>query len=201
MPSYLPRNRLDALVDGILAITMTLLVFGLRLPDDIHGDLFGALGALRPKIVSWVVSFLILALCWQRHVSDFRNVAHVDGRLFRLIVLWLLVTSVVPFTTTLIGEHDELLQSHIVYAVNIVAIQLIAVLRNLHLRAHPSLFTDGKAEGHAVGWVSALIIGLSALASVGLALVRPTYASLAYLLIWPASVLANRLRPQAQPAG
>ncbi|UVK46266.1 DUF1211 domain-containing protein [Mesorhizobium sp. AR07] len=195
-PSYLPRNRLDALVDGILAITMTLLVFGLRLPDDIHGNLFGALGELRPKIVSWVVSFLILALCWQRHVSDFRNVGHIDGRLFRLVVLWLLVTSVVPFTTTLIGEHDELLQSHIVYAVNIVAIQLVAVLRDLHLKALPALFLDGKAEGHEVGWRPALIIGLSALASIALAFVRPTYASLAYLLIWPLTLLANRLRPR-----
>jgi uncharacterized membrane protein len=193
-PSQLPRNRLDALVDGILAITMTLLVFGLRLPDDIHGDLFGALGELRPKIVSWVVSFLILALCWQRHVTDFRQVGHIDGRLFRLVVLWLLVTSVVPFTTTLIGEHDELLQSHIVYAVNITAIQLVAVLRDLHLRAHPELFVDGKAEGHEVGWRPALIIGLSALASVALAFVRPTEASLAYLLIWPLTLLANRLR-------
>lgn len=193
-PSHLPRNRLDALVDGILAITMTLLVFGLRLPDDIHGDLFGALGDLRPKIVSWVVSFLILALCWQRHVIDFRQVGHVDARLFRLVVLWLLVTSVVPFTTTLIGEHDELLQSHIVYAVNITAIQLAAVLRDLHLKAHPELFVDGKAEGHEVGWRPALIIGLSALASVGIAFWRPTDASLAYLLIWPLTLLANRLR-------
>ncbi|UVK51880.1 DUF1211 domain-containing protein [Mesorhizobium sp. AR02] len=192
--SQLPRNRLDALVDGILAITMTLLVFGLPLPDDIHGNLFGALGELRPKIVSWVVSFLILALCWQRHVIDFRQVGHVDGRLFRLVVLWLLVTSVVPFTTTLIGEHDELLQSHIVYAVNIIAIQLVAVLRDLHLKAHPELFVDGKAEGHEIGWRPALIIGLSALASVALAFWRPTEASLAYLLIWPLTLLANRLR-------
>ena len=195
-PSYLPRNRLDALVDGILAITMTLLVFGLRLPDDIHGDLFGALGALRPKIVSWVVSFLILALCWQRHVKDFRQVGHIDGRLFRLVVLWLLVTSVVPFTTTFIGEHSDLLQSHIVYAVNITAIQLVAVLRNLHLRAHPALFSDGKAEGHDISWRPALIVGVSALACVAVAFVRPGDASIAYILIGPLSLFVNWLRPQ-----
>ena len=195
-PSYLPRNRLDALVDGILAITMTLLVFGPKLPDDIHGDLFGALTKLRPTIVSWVVSFLILALCWQRHVRDFRQVGHVDGRLFRLVVLWLLVTSVVPFTTTFIGEHSDLLQSHIVYAVNITAIQLVAVLRNLHLRAHPALFSDGKAEGHDIGWRPALIVGVSALASVAVAFVRPGDASIAYILIWPLSLFVNWLRPQ-----
>jgi uncharacterized membrane protein len=194
--SYLPRNRLDALVDGILAITMTLLVFGLKLPDDIHGDLFGALATLRPTIVSWVVSFLILALCWQRHVKDFRQVGHIDGRLFRLVVLWLLVTSVVPFTTTFIGEHSDLLQSHIVYAVNITAIQLVAVLRNLHLRAHPALFSDGKAEGHDIGWRPALIVGVSALASVAVAFVRPGDASIAYILIWPLSLFVNWLRPQ-----
>lgn len=193
-PFHLPRNRLDALVDGILAITMTLLVFGLSLPDDIHGDLFGALGELRPKIISWVVSFLILALCWQRHVIDFRQVRHVDGLLFRMVVLWLLVTSLVPFTTTLIGEHDELLQSHVIYAINITAIQLVAVMRDLHLKAHPELFVDGKAEDHEVGWRPALIIGLSASASVGIAFWRPTDASLAYLLIWPLTLLASRLR-------
>lgn len=196
MQHYLPRPRLDALVDGILAISMTLLVFGLRLPDDMHGDLFAALGTMRPKLISWVVSFLILAFCWQRHVTDFRDVGHIDGRLFRLVILWLLVTSLVPFTTTLIGEHDELLQSHIVYAINIFAIQVMVVLRDLHLKAHPGLFLDGKAENHRVGWRPALIIGVCALASVALALVRPTEASIAYLLIWPLTWLANRLWPQ-----
>lgn len=70
------------------------------------------------------------------------------------------------------------------------------MLRNLHLRAHPALFSDDRAEGYDIGWRPALIIGVSALASVAVAFVRPGDASIAYILIWPRSPLANRLRPR-----
>lgn len=189
-----PRHRLDALVDAVLAITMTLLVLELRLPEDIHGDLVAALSGLTPKIISWIVSFLILAVCWHSHVVNFRHVEHIDTRLFWLVTLWLLITSVLPFTSSLIGEHNGLPLSHILYAANIVAIQAAALLRNWHLRRHPALFRDGSAEGHEIGWVRAIAITIAAAGSIVLGYHRPDYASLAYLAIGPVAALLKRLQ-------
>ncbi len=193
---FIPRHRLDALVDAVLAITMTLLVLELRVPEEIHGNLFGALNELTPKIVSWVVSFLILAICWYSHVVNFRAIEHISARLFWLVTLWLMVTSIIPFTSALIGEHGELPQSHIVYAANIIAIQAVVVLRNVYLRRHPQLFKDGKATGHPIGSIRAVAITLAALASVALGYWASDYASLAYLAIGPFSAIMRRFQPR-----
>jgi uncharacterized membrane protein len=198
-PDFIPRHRIDALVDAVLAITMTLLVLELRLPEQIQGDVFGAINELTPQIVAWVVSFLILAVCWHGHVVNFRAIEHIDARLFWLVTLWLLVTSVIPFSSSLIGVHNELAQSHIVYAINIIAIQAAVVLRNLYLRRHPGLFRDGTAEGHSIGWMRALAVSLAAAGSVAVACYWTTdYASVAYLAIGPIGAILRRLSPQGE---
>ena len=193
-PDFIPRHRIDALVDAVLAITMTLLVLELRVPETLNGDVFGAINELTPQIVAWVVSFLILAVCWHGHVVNFRAIEHIDARLFWLVTLWLLVTSVIPFSSSLIGVHNELAQSHIVYAINIIAIQAAVVLRNLYLRRHPALFRGGTAEGHPIGWARALAVSLAAAGSVALAYFWTTdYASLAYLAIGPIGAILRRV--------
>jgi uncharacterized membrane protein len=200
-PDFFPRHRLDALVDAVLAITMTLLVLELRVPEALNGDIFGAINELTPEIVAWVVSFLILAVCWHAHVANFREIEHIDARLFWLVTLWLLVTSVIPFSSSLIGVHNESPQSHIVYAINIVAIQASVLLRNLYLKRHPGLFTDKTAEHHPIGWMRALAVSLAAAASVGVACYWTTdYASLAYIAIGPIAAILRRVSPQKEAA-
>jgi uncharacterized membrane protein len=117
------------------------------------------------------------------------------------VTLWLLVTSVIPFSSSLIGVHNELAQSHIVYAVNIAAIQASVVLRNLYLKRHPALFKDQTAENHPIGWARALAVSLAAAGSVAIACYWTTnYASLAYIAIGPIGAILRRLDPQGEAA-
>ena len=63
--------RGEALADGIYAVTMTLLVIELKLPDHtlIQGAnaLAQALSDLLPKVLAWVISFFVLAFFWFGH--------------------------------------------------------------------------------------------------------------------------------------
>lgn len=192
--SHFPRHRLDALVDAVLAITMTLLVLELRLPEAEGAGLLAGLDALEPKLISWVVSFLILAFFWSAHTRAFQRVERIDNRLFWLVTPWLLATSFVPFTSSLIGEHNELPESHAIYATNLIAVQAVLILRNLYLHAHPELLGEGGAHPSQVGWAGVAVVVLCALGSVVWAYrFGPNYASLAYVLIWPLSMAARRL--------
>jgi uncharacterized membrane protein len=201
-PDFIPRHRLDALVDAVLAITMTLLVLELRVPEEIHTDIFSAVGELTPNFTAWIVSFLILAVCWRAHVSNFREIEHIDAPLFWLVVLWLLVTSVIPFSSSLIGVHSEQPQSYVVYAINIIAIQLAVIPRNLYLRRHPRLFNGDKAPSHPTGWRRALAVSLAAAGSIALAYYWITdYAPLAYLAIAPIAAIVQRIgNRRAEPS-
>lgn len=189
--NHLPRHRLDAMIDAVLAITMTLLVLELGVPDALEHGVWDAIDELQPKLISWVISFLILAQFWKSQVHAFRGVEHVDNRLFRIMVLWLLFTTVLPFTTSLIGEHNEDIASHIIYAANLIVIELVVVARNLYLRGHPELYAPGEHVNAAgLGWSGAAAVTICALLSIAVAAyVSTDYASLSYVLLFPIGVV------------
>ena len=73
----LPPNRIEALVDGIFAVAMTILVLELHVPELEHGVsvsdevLASAIGHLLPKILCYVSGFVILGTLWVGHHYQF----------------------------------------------------------------------------------------------------------------------------------
>ncbi|HHZ08601.1 MAG TPA: DUF1211 domain-containing protein [Rhizobiales bacterium] len=188
------KHRLDALVDAVLAITMTLLVLELGLPENGGADLLAALDELTPKIISWVVSFLILAQFWRGQMQATRGLEEIDVPLFHIMVVWLLLTSVIPFTSSLIGEHNSNPQSHVLYAANLILIEAVVAVRNVYLKRHAALFSGGDTGQAKLDFSATIAITLAALASVATAtLIAPDYASIAYVLILPINWLLERL--------
>jgi uncharacterized membrane protein len=66
-----PKARLEALVDGIFAVAMTLLVLDIKVPD---GSTFGSNSEMLRHFASvaeafaiYVVSFCVLAIFWVTH--------------------------------------------------------------------------------------------------------------------------------------
>lgn len=97
----LRKHRIEALVDGIYAVAMTLLVIDLRLPEHAHlaseEALRGALVGLVPNLISWLVSFFVLAIFWIANHRLYSYVRHADQRLLWLTVLSLSGASLRPF--------------------------------------------------------------------------------------------------------
>jgi uncharacterized membrane protein len=59
------RNRLEAFSDGVLAIIITIMVLELKVP---HGVELAALKPVLPVFLSYVLSFLYVAIYWtNRH--------------------------------------------------------------------------------------------------------------------------------------
>jgi uncharacterized membrane protein len=58
------KDRLETISDGIFAIVMTLLILDVRLPVNAlinsNADLLSALYIIKPKIISFAVSFFII---------------------------------------------------------------------------------------------------------------------------------------------
>lgn len=116
--------RLDALTDGIFAIAMTILVLNINAPDLPDGadtaTVFRALGSLVPQVLSYVLSFYILAQMWinnNRLKNRFRGTA--------LGHIWLTMTSLlliclIPFSTSLVDNHNGNLAAELVFHVNLL---------------------------------------------------------------------------------
>src|SRR5512135_184668 len=96
------RNRLEAFSDGVIAIIITIMVLELRPP---HGVALADLGPLVPKLLSYVLSFVFVAIYWNNHHHLLHAVQRVDGRVLWANVHLLFWLSLVPFVTAWLGEH------------------------------------------------------------------------------------------------
>src|SRR4051812_22856647 len=98
------KHRLDALTDGIFAVAMTLLVIDLKLPEAAgfqdSAALVHAFGELAPKLISWVISFMVLAFFWWGHSRAFHYVHLVDGKLVLINLCLLAAVSFMPFASS-----------------------------------------------------------------------------------------------------
>lgn len=104
-------NRIEALTDGVFAIIVTLLVLEFKVPpledpDDI-AELGGFLAALLPKLLSWLISFIILAKFWLNHHHVLNMARHFNYAAVWLNAIFLMTQSFVPFPTALMGEYPE----------------------------------------------------------------------------------------------
>lgn len=70
-PEDLGRGRVEALSDGVFAVVVTLLVLEIEVPHvalhDSPAHLAGALLALTPRFLSWVISLLTVSEVWMNH--------------------------------------------------------------------------------------------------------------------------------------
>jgi len=120
----LGKGRIEALSDGIFATVMTVLVLSLSIPT-ITGSTNSAIAtyvaALWPIILSYVMSFLILAVYWVRHHNIFHFIARLDNTLVWINMIFLLTVGFVPFSTELIGRYWDTQVSTIIYGSNLIA--------------------------------------------------------------------------------
>lgn len=96
-------GRLEAFSDGVIAIIITIMVLELHAP---HGTGFEALLPLLPDFLSYILSFIYVAIYWNNHHHMLVMAHRVNG-----VILWanmhlLFWLSLVPFATRWMGENN-----------------------------------------------------------------------------------------------
>jgi uncharacterized membrane protein len=97
------KDRLTAFSDGVIAIIITIMVLELKVP---HGTDWAALGGVAPVFLSYVLSFVYVAIYWNNHHHLLPTARRVDG-----LILWannhlLFWLSLIPFATGWLGENQ-----------------------------------------------------------------------------------------------
>ena len=104
MSNYANLERLTFLVDGVFAITITLLVLELRLPEDGMSNLNKGLLAMLPRLYIYLIAFYSIANHWVVHQRMFRHITSADTTMMWLTILGLLFITLIPATTAIIGR-------------------------------------------------------------------------------------------------
>lgn len=98
----MPKNRLEAFSDGVLAIIITIMVLELKVP---HGVEIAALKPMLPNFLSYVLSFIYVGIYWNNHHHLLHSVSHVSGGILWANLHLLFWLSLFPLTTGWMGEN------------------------------------------------------------------------------------------------
>src|SRR5438874_563985 len=97
------KGRLEAFSDGVLAIIITIMVLELHAPDRPDLDV---LLPLIPKLLSYLLSFVFVAIYWNNHHHLWQAVRHVNGAVLWANMHLLFWLSLIPFTTGWMGNTN-----------------------------------------------------------------------------------------------
>src|SRR5262245_45781763 len=97
--------RLNALSDGVYAIAITLLILDIRIPENtLAGALSASLVALAPRVLVYLISFIVIGGAWGSHQRMLSQIRRGDGPLVWFNLLSLLFVTLIPATAALLGR-------------------------------------------------------------------------------------------------
>jgi len=99
------KNRLEAFSDGVFAIVITLLILDVRIPKVDYSSLVQAMLDVVPKVLAYILSFIIVGIYWVSHHNTSHYVEKIDRTFVWLNVLLLLFVGFIPFPTSLLGQY------------------------------------------------------------------------------------------------
>ncbi|MCS0659605.1 TMEM175 family protein [Massilia terrae] len=201
-PAHLSKHRLEALIDGIFAVVMTLLVIDLRLPERARDlDEAGvrrALVDLLPNFESWVISFLVLAIFWVANHRLYSHVRQIDSKLIRFTMLMLAGASLLPFAAAVNAQSSTQI-GQIVYGAVLVTMGLALLLMWRHIYRNPELCVH-PVDAHT--WHAACVrasgMMLISLLTIPLAYALPGKANIAFGLMFLVRPVAEHIATRMQ---
>lgn len=142
------KGRLEAFTDGVMAIIITIMVLELKVP---HGGEFDDLKPLLPIFMSYILSFIYLAIYWNNHHHMMQTVKHVTGKILWANMHLLFWLSLVPFVTGWMGENHFTTAAVFLYGLVLLgAAMAYFILQRLIIISHGKDSILAKALGKDV---------------------------------------------------
>ncbi len=177
------KDRLMAFSDGVLAVVITIMVLELKAP---HGPSLADLVASAPTFLAYVLSFIYVGIYWNNHHHLFVLVSKVSGGVMWANLHLLFWLSLIPFTTSWLGEHPFSGGPVAIYGLSLLmpALAYLVLVKQLVASEGPGSSQLARALGRDLkGKLSPFIY----LAGIALAYVVPYASEALYLLsalIW-----------------
>lgn len=176
--NLLSVNRLEAFSDGVLAIIITIMVLEIHAPD---GDMVYDLFHLIPTILSYILSFIYIAIYWNNHHHLLKSAKCLNARIMwanMSILFWL---SLVPFATAWLGKFHAATAPNVLYGsiLLLAAMSYFILQRAIAQNLGPeSAFS--KAIGKDVKGKISLVLYLTSIAS---AFVHTSIAQVLFVVV------------------
>ncbi|MFT4295801.1 MAG: TMEM175 family protein [Micropruina sp.] len=146
---FASAERLKAFTDAVVAIAMTLLI--LPLMESVSelakkgGDAGDWVAENAAQLLSFALSFVLIAAFWLSHHRLFDRVRRVNGRLLVLTIVWMFTIVWLPVATAIVGQmHNDPVQKTL-YIGSLFATSITMTGIGWYALRHPELH-DMPAE-------------------------------------------------------
>jgi uncharacterized membrane protein len=176
------KGRLEAFSDGVLAIIITIMVLELHVP---HAVDLAALAPVVPVFLSYVLSFVMVAIYWNNHHHLLHAVQHVTGGTLWAnmhVLFWL---SLLPFVTGWMGENHFAALPVAAFGIDLLGAAIAYfILTRVLLLSHPPESVLARGLGNDL---KGKLSGLAYAAAIPLAFVHTAISLSIYVavaLVW-----------------
>ena len=171
-------GRMEAFSDGVIAILITVMVLELPKP---HGVTWSALDDSYPVLLAYVLSFVYLGIYWNNHHHMLQATHRVSGGILWANLHLLFWLSLVPFTTSWLGENQLATVTAAAYGINLLAAAVAYyVLERMIIRDQGEGSVLAAAVGRDLkGKASPVLYVIG----IGLAFVSPVLSVAVYVIV------------------
>ncbi len=199
--SELGLERIVFFSDAVMAIAITLLAVDVRVPEiaatAARAELPARLAELSPRIMSFVISFVVIGIYWMSHHRYFSFIKRFDFGLMALNLLFLMFIAAMPFVASLLGQYPSLPIGVVGYAADVAAIGFSLGALWWHAsRSHRLI--DKSLDARTIRAMNLRALGAPVifLASIPVGLVNPFWGMVVWwvspLVVFVAARLATR---------
>ncbi len=178
------KSRLEAFSDGVFAIVITLLILDIRFPEVPYSEFASGLREVFPRILAYVMSFIIIGLYWVTHHNSMHAMKKTDRGFLWLNILLLLFVSFIPFPTSLLGRYPFQAGPIIFYGATLIACNLVGYVMLVYVHYHPHLantaFSPKYLRSHTPNYI---IVNGAYLLAILIAKPYPLVSYLIYILV------------------
>jgi uncharacterized membrane protein len=180
---FFDAKRIKDLGDGIFAFSMTFLIVTIDLPK-VHFDLLNsALIRMIPDILTYMLSFSLLAIFWMTNHIQMKNIKRADSRLVWISMLLFLAIVFVPLTTDLFVFYSDSLVTMSIFNINILLIGLAFTLQWHHLVANSMHHDEFTPEEIKDRYSLCNTLVLVAFMAILIGLFYPAWSPVVYLVM------------------
>ncbi len=164
------KTRIEAFSDGVIAIIITIMVLELHIPElkepFTRQDVWNALFSLVPKLLSYLLSFVVVGIMWINHHHLFDRIPHATSKLVWYNAFLLFVMSLIPLPTAFLAEHPSLSEAVVFYGLVMFLNALAFLVLRYYVEVQARLIAYNP-KVHWSNWISTTLY----LSSIPLALV------------------------------
>lgn len=156
-------EKLEAFVDAVLAIILTVIVLELPQPESIT---FMGFWALKTNFFAYLISFIVILTNWYFFHIIFEIIQKINGKVISMTGLVVFVMSLLPYFTLLISDNFSNLNAQLCYCSFYIIIELSydilfwMITKIEHNKELNNLLNLKRTGIHLLSYVVGIVLGI-----------------------------------------